>query len=130
MLVRIICEVGLGYVAHYILRYWSNGVYILLLNLLLTLIFSKGYTLKYNKEHKEIIKWVFLQQTFGFFYIYLGNFLSSNSVTLNQYVRPITIVLTIFIAFAMKKTDRKPKLKDFFAVVIVVLGLILLNNNL
>ena len=130
LLVRIICEVGLGYVAHYILRYWSNGVYILLLNLLLTLIFSKGYTLKYNKEHKEIIKWVFLQQTFGFFYIYLGNFLSSNSVTLNQYVRPITIVLTIFIAFAMKKTDRKPKLKDFFAVVIVVLGLILLNNNL
>lgn len=129
LLVRIICEVGLGYVAHYILRYWSNGIYILLLNLLLTALFSKGYNFKYNKEHKEIIKWVFFQQSLGFFTVYIGNYLSTYSVTLYQYVRPITIVLTIFIAFAVKKIERKPKLKDFFAVALVALGLLLLNNN-
>ncbi len=49
LLIRIICEVGLGYVAHYILKYWSNAIYILLLNLSLTVLFSKGYTWKYNK---------------------------------------------------------------------------------
>lgn len=26
LLIRIICEVGLGYVAHYILKYWSNAI--------------------------------------------------------------------------------------------------------
>lgn len=130
LIVRIICEVGLGYVAHYLLKYWSNAVYILLLNLFLTAIFSKNYTFKYHKEHKSIIKWVFLQQTFGFFTIYLGNYLSTNSVTLYQYVRPVTIVFTIFVAFLLKNIDRKPKLKDLFAVVLVAIGVYLLNANL
>ena len=130
LIVRIICEVGLGYIAHYILKYWSNGIYILLLNLLLTALFSRGYNFKYHKEHKEIIKWVFFQQSLGFFTVYIGNYLATYSVTLYQYVRPITIVLTIFIAFAMKKIDRKPKLKDLFAVTLVALGLYLLNTNL
>lgn len=130
LLVRIICEVGLGYVAHYILRYWSNGIYILLLNLLLTALFSRGYNFKYHKKHKEIIKWVFFQQSLGFFTVYIGNYLATYSVTLYQYVRPITIVLTIFIAFMMKKIDRKPKLKDLFSVALVALGLYLLNVNL
>lgn len=130
LLVRIICEVGLGYVAHFILKYWSNGIYILLLNLLLTALFSRGYNFKYHKEHKEIIKWVFFQQSLGFFTVYIGNYLATYSVTLYQYVRPITIVLTIFIAFAMKKIDRKPKLKDLFAIALAALGLYLLNMNL
>lgn len=130
LLVRIICEVGLGYVAHYILKYWSNGIYILLLNLLLTTLFSRGYNFKYHKEHKQIIKWVFFQQSLGFFTVYIGNHLATYSVTLYQYVRPITIVLTIFIAFAMKKIERRPKVKDLFAVTLVALGLYLLNTNL
>lgn len=129
LLVRIIFEVALGYVAHYILKYWSNAVYILLLNLFLTAIFSKNYTLKYHKEHKNIIKWVFIQQTFGFFYIYLSNYLSTNSVTLYQYVRPVTIVFTLMLAFIIKDTDRKPKLKDLFAVCLVALGIYLINYN-
>ena len=32
LIVRILCEVALGYVAHYMLKHWSNAVYILLLN--------------------------------------------------------------------------------------------------
>ncbi len=127
MIVRIIGEVGLGYAAHYILKYWSNGIYILLLNLSLTLLFSKGYNFKYNKDHKEIIKWVFIQQSFGFFTVYIGNYLSSNSVTLYQYVRPIGIVFTILVAFGLKNIDRKPKLKDLLAVILVAFGVYLIN---
>lgn len=127
LLIRIICEVGLGYVAHYILKYWSNAIYILLLNLSLTVLFSKGYTWKYHKEHKNIIKWVFIQQSFGFFTVYLGNYLSSNSVTLYQFVKPITIVLTIIMAYFMKTQEKKPKLKDLFAVFLVAVGIGLLN---
>lgn len=130
LLVRIVCEVALGYVAHYMLKYWSNAVYILLLNLCLTVLFSKGYTFKYHKKHKRIIKWVFLQQTFGFFTIYLGNYLSTNSVTLYQYVRPVTIVFTIFVAFMLKNIDRKPKLKDLLAVILVAIGVYLINYNI
>ncbi len=127
LLIRIICEVGLGYVAHYILKYWSNAIYILLLNLSLTVLFSKGYTWKYHKEHKNIIKWVFIQQSFGFFTVYLGNYLSSNSVTLYQFVKPITIVLTIIMAYFMKTEEKKPKRKDIFAVFLVAIGIGLLN---
>lgn len=129
LIVRIVCEVMLGYVAHYMLKYWSNAAYILLLNLFLTAIFSKGYTFKYHKEHKRIIKWVFLQQTFGFFTIYLGNYLSSNSVTLYQFVRPVTIVFTILVAFLIKNIDRKPKFKDLIAVGLVASGIYLINTT-
>ncbi len=117
----------MGYVAHYILKYWSNAIYILLLNLSLTILFSKGYTWKYHKERKNIIKWVFIQQSFGFFTVYLGNYLSSNSVTLYQFVKPITIVLTIIMAYFMKTQEKKPKLKDLFAVFLVAVGIGLLN---
>ena len=128
LIVRILCEVGLGYVAHYLLKYWSNAIYILLLNLSLTIIFSKGYNFKYHKEHKNIIKLVFIQQSFGFFTVYLGNYLSSNSVMLYQFVRPITIVLTIIMAYFIKSQSKKPKLKDLFAVFLVAIGVGLLNG--
>ena len=126
--IRILCEVGLGYVAHYILMYLPNAVYILILNLMLTLLFSKGYNVKYHKEHKNIIKWVFIQQAFGFFTVYLGNYLSSNSVMMYQYVRPVTIVMTIFVAFLIKNIDRKPKFKDLLSVALVAIGIYLLNQ--
>lgn len=127
LLIRIICEVGLGYVAHYLLKYWSNAIYILLLNLSLTLLFSKGYTWKYHKEHKNIIKWVFIQQSFGFFTVYLGNYLSANSVMLYEFVKPITIVLTILMAYFIKTETKKPKSRDLLAVILVAMGIALLN---
>lgn len=127
LIIRIFCEVCMGYVTHYILKYWSNASFIFILNLLLTLIFSKGYNVQYHKKNKEIIKWVFIQQTFGFCSTYLGNYLSSNSVVLSSFTRPVTIVLTILVAFAMKSTTKKPKLSDIFAVFLVALGIGLLN---
>lgn len=127
LVIRILCEVCMGYITHYILKYWSNASFIFILNLLLTLIFSKGYTIQYHKKNKEIIKWVFIQQTFGFCSTYLGNYLSSNSVVLSSFTRPVAIVLTILVAFVMKKTTKKPKLADVFAVFLVALGIGLLN---
>lgn len=127
LIVRILCEVCMGYITHYILKYWSNASFIFILNLLLTLIFSKGYTVQYNKKNKEIIKWVFIQQTFGFCSTYLGNYLSSNSVLLSSFTRPVSIVLTILVAFVIKENTKKPKLADIFAVFLVALGIGLLN---
>ena len=127
LIIRMVCKVGIGYVAYYILQYWSNAVYILILNLLLTLIFSKGYNLKYHIEHKNIIKWVFIQQTFGFFTVYLGNYLATSSVVLNQAVKPLVIVMSILVAFTLKKIGRKPKIKDLLAVLLVAAGTYLLS---
>lgn len=127
LIIGIICDISMGYATHYILKYWSNASFIFILNLLLTLIFSKGYNVKYHKKNKEIIKWVFLQQAFGFCYTYLLNYLSSNSVVLSSFTRPVTIVLTILVAFAMKSTTKKPKISDIFAVFLVALGIALLN---
>lgn len=56
LLIRIITSLSLSYITHFILQYWSNAVFILILNLFLTIIFSKGYNFKYHKEHKRIIK--------------------------------------------------------------------------
>lgn len=98
------------------------------MNLSLTIIFSKGYNWNYHKEHKNIIKWVFIQQSFGFFTVYLGNYLSSNSVMLYQYVKPITIVFTILMAYFIKTETKKPKVKDIFAVGLVAIGIELLNG--
>lgn len=130
LIIRIICDVAMGYITHYILKYWSNASFIFILNLLLTLIFSKGYTMEYHKKNKEILKWVFIQQTFGFCSTYLNNYLSSNSVVLSSFTKPVSIVLTILVAFVMKNSTKKPKLSDVFAVFLVALGIALLNVTL
>ncbi len=130
LIIRIICEVAMGYITHYILKYWSNASFIFILNLLLSIIFSKDYTLQYHKKNKEILKWVFIQQTFGFCSTYLGNYLSSSSVVLSSYTKPISIVLTILIAFFIKKNQKTPKLSDVIAVFLVALGIGLLNITL
>ncbi len=130
LITRIFCEIIMGYITHYILKYWSNASFIFILNLLLTLIFSKNYNIEYHKKNKEIIKWVFIQQTFGFCSTYLGNYLSSNSVVLSSFTRPISIVLTILIAFFIKNNEKRPKLSDIFAVFLVAIGITLLNISL
>ena len=130
LIIRIVCDVCMGYLTHYILKYWSNASFILLLNLLLTLIFSKGYTWEYHKKHKELIKWVFIQQLFGFSELYMGNYLASNSVVLSSFVRPVAIVITILIAFVIKSDGKKPKWSDVLAVLLVAGGIALLNLTL
>lgn len=60
LFIRIITSLLMSYVTYYLLQYWSNAVFILILNLFLTIIFSKNYNLKYHKKQKGIIKWVFV----------------------------------------------------------------------
>ena len=97
LMIRIIASLLMSYVTHYMLQYWSNAVFILIMNLLLTILFSKGYNFEYHKNQKNIIKWVFVQQTFGFCALYMSNYLASNSVTLSSYVRPTSIIVVAII---------------------------------
>ena len=55
LIIRIITSLLMSYTTHFILQYWSNSIYLLLLNLMLILICSKGYTCKYHKQHKNCI---------------------------------------------------------------------------
>lgn len=97
LLIRISTSLLMSYVTHFILQYWSNVVFISILNLLLTIAFSKEYNFKYHIKHKKILKLVFIQQIFGFCSLYLSNYLSSNSVTLSSYVRPTSIIAVVII---------------------------------
>ena len=127
LFVRIITSLLMSYVTHFILQYCSNAVFILILNLLLTIIFSKDYNLKYHKEHKKIIKWIFAQQVFGFCALYLSNYLSSNSVTLSSYVRPTSIIVVVIISMFFKDKDKRPTLKQILGIILVVTGICLIN---
>ena len=127
LFVRIITSLLMSYVTHFILQYWSNAVFILILNLLLTIIFSKDYNFKYHKEHKKIIKWIFAQQVFGFCALYLSNYLSSNSVTLSSYVRPTSIIVVVIISMFFKDKDKRPTLKQILGIILVVTGICLIN---
>lgn len=113
---------------HYMLQYWSNAVFILIMNLLLTIMFSKNYSFKYHKKQKEIIKWIFIQQLFGFCSTYLSNYLASNSVTLSSYVRPTSIIVVVIIAMFFKDKEKKPNIKQILGILLVVLGICFINN--
>lgn len=128
LLIRITTSLLLSYVTHFILKYWSNAVFMLILNLFLTIIFSKGYNFKYHKDHKKIIKWVFIQQIFGFCSLYLSNYLSSNSVTLSSYVRPTSIIAVVIISMFFKDKDKKPTIKQILGIISVVAGIFLINR--
>lgn len=128
LFIRIITSLLMSYVTYYLLQYWSNAVFILILNLFLTIIFSKNYNLKYHKKQKGIIKWVFVQQTFGFCSTYLSNYLASNSVTLSSYVRPTSIIAVVIIAMFFKNKDKKPNIRQIIGILLVVLGICLINK--
>ena len=48
LLIRISSSLLMSYVTHFILQYWSNALFILILNLLLTIAFSKEYNFIYH----------------------------------------------------------------------------------
>lgn len=127
LLIMIVFSVAMGYVTHYILNYWSNAIFIFVLNLFLTIIFSKGYKIEYHIKNKEIIKWVFIQQTFGFFSTYIQNYISSISVMIMSYIKPVEIVLSIVIAIFIKNTEKKPRVIDLFAIFLVAIGVGLID---
>ena len=128
LIIRITTSLFMSYVTHYILQYWSNAVFILIMNLLLTIIFSKDYKFKYHKKQKSIIKWVFVQQAFGFCSLYMSNYLASNSVTLSSYVRPTSIIVVVMITMFFKDKEKKPNLKQIVGILLVILGICLINK--
>ena len=128
LIIRIITSLLMSYITHFILQYISNAVFMLLLNLMLTIIFAKRYNFKYHKEHKKIIKWVFIQQIFGFASLYLSNYLSSNSVTLSSYVRPTSIIAVVVISMFFKDKDKKPTIKQILGIGLVILGICLIGK--
>lgn len=128
LIVRITTSLLMSYVTHYMLQYWSNAVFVLIMNLLLTIICSKGYNFKYHKKQKDIIKWVFAQQTFGFCSLYMSNYLASNSVTLSSYVRPTSIIVVVFISMFFKDKEKRPTLKQIIGILLVILGIYLINK--
>lgn len=128
LLIRISSSLLMSYVTHFILQYWSNAVFILILNLLLTIAFSKEYNFRYHIKHKKILKWVFIQQIFGFCSLYLSNYLSSNSVTLSSYVRPTSIIAVVIISIFFKDKKRKPTLKQILGIILVVTGICLIHR--
>lgn len=128
LIIRITTSLLMSYTTYFILKYWSNAIFILILNLLLVIIFSKEYNLEYHKNHKKMIKWVFIQQIFGFFSLYLSNYLSSNSVTLSSYIRPVSIVAIVVISIFYKDKNKRPTLKQLLGIVLVIIGICLINK--
>ena len=127
ILIRIATSLLMGYVTHYILNYWSNAMFLFVLNLLLTLIFSKDYKFNYYKRQRSIIKWVFIQQAFGFTSLYLSNILMSNSVTLSNYVKPTSIIIVLLIALMFKDKEKRPTIKQIFGIILIVTGICLIK---
>ena len=126
ILIRIATSLLMGYVTHYILNYWSNAMFLFVLNLLLTLMFSKDYKFNYYKRQRSIIKWVFIQQAFGFTSLYLSNILMSNSVTLSNYVRPTSIIIVLLIALMFKDKEKRPTIRQVFGIILIVTGIFLI----
>lgn len=124
LIIRIVTDLGIGYIAFYILKYWSNSIYIFLLNFLLVLIHSKDKNIDFSIS-KKLWFLLFLQQIFGFGLIYLANYLSSHAVIYSQMVKPITLVLTTLFAFVFYK-KKKPNKHDLFYILLVIVGLVIL----
>ena len=134
LLIRIICDVGLGYCARYALIYCSNAMYIFLTNLLIILIFCWRYKFEYHKNNWNKIKLVIVSQFLGFLYLYIGNIVAQQSVTAYAFVRPFSLALCVVIAFFYKDQavsgslsgePRQPKVKDVIAIVFIIAGICL-----
>ena len=125
LIIRIITTLLMNYLTHFILQYWSNSCFMLLLNLLLSLIFLKDYKLSSYKENRKLIKFVFLEQIFGFSYLYLNNYLSFISVTISSFIRPTSIIIVLLISLIKDKKSR-PSLKEILGIILVALGVFLI----
>jgi len=125
LLVRILCDVGGGFLTRYALLYCSNALYILLLNAVIVLLWLPRCSLRSYKENSPALKLVFVQQLLGFACLFLGNMAAQKSVTLYAFIRPITLAFCILLAFLTKKEARTPKIKDFLAAAYIGAGMYL-----
>lgn len=123
LFVRIISSLLMSYITHFILKYWSNAIFLLILNSLLVIIFSKDYKFNYHIKNINIIKWAFVQQIFGFMALYLSNYLATNSVILSSHVRPVSMVFVLLISMLSKKRSNKPTLRQIFGVLLIVISI-------
>lgn len=127
LIMNIILDVAMGYIIYMALKYCSNGIFILFLNLILVIIFTPIYQpYKENKVTSKIFSLILLQQTFGFTYTYINNYLASQSVTLSKFVLPISLVFVVVSAFILKR-EKKPNTKNIIGIGTVVLGIVLIN---
>ena len=134
LIIRLVCDVGLGYCARYALLYCSNALYILLLNVLIVLIFGWRYKFGDHKRNGSIIKLVLIQQLLGFICLFLGNIVAQQSVTAYAFIRPVALALCVIIAFFCKSKavfgdtfgePRRPKMKDVAAIALIIAGICL-----
>ena len=125
LIIRIVCDVGLGFVTRYALLFCANSLYILLLNAIIVLIWCHKYKLRSYSDNFYIIKFVIIQQFLGFLCLFLGNMAAQRSVTAYAFIRPIALALCILIAFVTKKEARTPKIKDFAAGALIIGGICL-----
>jgi len=127
LIIKIVSDVILGYIVFNILKDLSNGIYILLVNLILTIIFTPIHK-PYKKENNQsnLLGLIMLQQTFGFVYTYINNYLSSKSVTLSSFVSPISLVFITIVAFFINK-NKKPTVKNIIGIILAIIGIVLLN---
>ena len=137
LIIRILCDVGLGYCARYAMQYCSNATYIFALNALIVLLFCWKYLFhrgKRSDENRPNIKLVLIQQFLGFVCLFLANFVAQESVTLYAFIRPLCLALCVIIAFFLKKQPaqgsqfgepRRPKIKDVLAISLIIAGICL-----
>jgi len=134
LILRIICDLGLGYCARYALLYCSNALYILMLNSIIVLVLCWGYKFEYHKSKWGIVKLVIFQQFLGFLCLYMGNIVAQQSVTAYAFIRPISLALCVIIAFFYKdkavlggklKKPRLPIIKDIIAIALIISGICL-----
>lgn len=127
LFIRILTTLAMSYITHFMLQHWSNAIFLLITNLLLTIIFSKNYNIKKYKENKKTLKWCLIQQTFGFGFLYLSNMLASHSVTLSSYIRPTAMVIILLISIFLKDKTKKPTIKQILGIIFIIIGIIFIN---
>ena len=125
LIIRIICDVALGYCARYALLYCSNAMYILLANAMVILIWGWRYKFSDHKANRKIVKLVVVQQFLGFICLFLGNIVAQQSVTYYAFIRPISLAVCVIIAFFRKNDARRPRLKDAAAIACIIAGIAL-----
>ena len=128
LILKLIAEVGTSYIIYYALRYCSNGLFILCINLILVIIFTFIYK-PYKKENrisKELFILFFIQQAFGFSKTYISNYLSSQSATLAHFISPVSLILITLMAFVLKR-EQKPSMKNMLGIGMACLGILLIK---
>ena len=125
LIIRIVCDVCLGYVTRYALQFCANALYILLLNGIIVLLWCWRYPPRTYAANFPLIKLVLVQQLLGFLCLFLGNIAAQQSVTAYAFIRPITLALCVLTAFITRKEERTPKIKDFIAVMLLFGGICL-----